>query len=155
MADRIIGVLQKTQQVYLKKLGFYDGAIDGIWNEKCCAAMEKWKNSGKFSPANKKRGNGPFIPFERLPKGYSWQLLDGQRCIVQDSTLPANFVMQELVNLIVPQTPKSTISNNTQTTKIEKDNKIVAENENLDGKFAMQKEVLNQNEKHNNGNNRR
>lgn len=155
MADRIIGVLQKTQQVYLKKLGFYDGEIDGIWNEKCCAAMEKWKNSGKFLPANKKRGNGPFIPFERLPKGYSWQLLDGQRCIVQDSTLPANFVMQELVNLIVPQTTKSTSSNNTQTTKIEKDNKIVVENENLDGKFAMQKEVLNQNEKHNNGNNRR
>ena len=155
MADRIIGVLQKTQQVYLKKLGFYDGEIDGIWSEKCCAAMEKWKNSGKFLPANKKRGNGPFIPFERLPKGYSWQLLDGQRCIVQDSTLPANFVMQELVNLIVPQTTKSTITNNTQTTKIEKDNKIVVENENLDGKFAMQKEVLNQNEKHNNGNNRR
>ena len=81
--------------------------------------------------------------------------MDGQRCIVQDSTLPANFVMQELVNLIVPQTTKSTSSNNTQTTKIEKDNKIVVENENLDGKFAMQKEVLNQNEKHNNGNNRR
>ena len=159
MADRIIGVLQKTQQVYLKKLGFYDGEIDGIWNEKCCAAMEKWKNSGKFYPANKRRGSGPFIPFERLPKGYSWQLLDGQRCVVQDSTLPANFVMQELVNLIMSQTTKSTnLTNtqNTQTTKIEKDNnKIVAENENLYGKFAMQKEVLNQNEKQNNGNNRR
>lgn len=104
MNDRIDGVLLKSQQAYLRKLGFYSGDIDGFWGPETKAAMVKYRDSDKFAPANKRRGDGPFIPFERLPKGFEWGILDGQRCVREVSHLPASFAMQELVNLILKPT---------------------------------------------------
>lgn len=104
MQNRIDGVLLKSQQAYMKKLGFYTGAIDGFWGPTTKAAMVAFRDSAKFAPANKRRADGPFIPFERLPKGFSWSILDGQRCMLADSNLPSSFAVQELVNLMTEPT---------------------------------------------------
>ena len=100
MQNRIDGLLLKSQQVYLKKLGFYSAKIDGFWGPKSKAAMIAYRESNLFFPASKRRGDGPFVPFEKLPKGYEWNILDGQRCIMEKNSLPASFAVQELVNLI-------------------------------------------------------
>lgn len=100
LPDRIDGVLIKSQQAYFTKLGFYSGTIDGIWGPESKAALEKFRKSPKFKPANIKRGDGPFVPFERLPACFEWDILDGQRCILESTNLPKEFVFQELVNLL-------------------------------------------------------
>jgi hypothetical protein len=125
MNNRIDGILLKSQQAYMKKLGFYLGPVDGFWGEKSKGAILKWRDSERFSPANKRRGDNPFVPFERLPKGFEWGILDGQRCMMEKSNLPASFAVQELVNLIVqPTTAKvgkmaedGANAQNSQTTK--------------------------------------
>ena len=63
MQDRIIGVLHKSQQVYMRELGFYTGEIDGIWGQKSHEAMKLWVESPKFGPANKKARNWPNYSF--------------------------------------------------------------------------------------------
>ena len=169
MADRIISVLNKSQQAYMRELGFYDGKIDGIWGQKSRAAMTLWVNSGNFAPGNKKRGDGPIIPFERLPKGYMWEVLDGQRCIVKQTTLPKSFVMHELVNLLTQEAKSAKVAQNTQTTnaasvaqnsaEIEKpktegtktDNSVINSQSSADTNSAKP----NQNMKHQNGGNHR
>lgn len=100
LPDRIDCVLIKSQQAYFAKLGFYSGLIDGIWGPESKAAMEKFKKDKKFKPANIRRGDGPFVPFERLPAGFEWEILDGQRCILETANLPKQFIFQELVNLL-------------------------------------------------------
>lgn len=101
MSNRIIGFLIKSQQYYLKELGFYLGEIDGIWNAECVDAIELFKLDAGFYPANVRRENTPFIPFERLPKGFKWEILDGQRCILKDSSLPYIMTIQNLVDSIL------------------------------------------------------
>lgn len=169
MQDRIIGVLHKSQQVYLRELGFYTGEIDGIWGQKSHEAMKLWVESPKFGPANKKRGTGPIIPFERLPKGYSWGVLDGQRCVVKKNSLPQSFVMQELVNLMTQPAKKAKVSQNPQTTNVasvKQENLVVeplaAEEAKTDNSVINPQQqntansiLPNQNMKHQNGGNRR
>ena len=58
----------KSQQSVMKALGYYDGAVDGIWGPKSLAAKRKWESSGQFAPAVPSHG----MPFEEkhgLPSG--------------------------------------------------------------------------------------
>lgn len=101
MSNRIAGFLVKSQQYYLKTLGFYDGEINGIWNDACCEAMDVFKLDESFKPANVRRGNQPFVPFERLPKGFKWEVFDGQRGIIKADNLPYHLVVQQLIDGIL------------------------------------------------------
>lgn len=101
MSRRIVGILIKSQQYYLKEKGYYKGKINGIWSEECQEAMDLFKLDPAFKPANPKRGNGPFLPFERLPQGFKWEVLDGQRAIVKDEELPYFMTIQALVDGIL------------------------------------------------------
>lgn len=102
MNERIVGFLIKSQQFYLKELGFYSGAIDGRWNDECREAMSKFKKEEIFKPANSRRKNEPFLPFERLPNGFKWGIFDGQRGIIkEDSEVPYIMNVQNLVDGIL------------------------------------------------------
>lgn len=101
MQNRILGLLIKSQQFYISQLGFYDGKINGVWDKNWEAAMELFKLDKRFFPANKKRNNGPFMPFERLPKGFKWEVLDGQRAIIKVSNTSYQMIIHELVNGIL------------------------------------------------------
>ena len=101
MNNRIAGFLIKSQQYYLKRLGFYNGPINGQWSEACREAMDVFKLDDSFRPANPKRGNGPFTPFERLPQGFKWEVFDGQRGIIKNENLPYHLVVQQLVDGIL------------------------------------------------------
>lgn len=50
----------KRQQEILKALGFYNGAIDGIWGPKSIAAMKTFEAKPEFKPA---------VPNHGLPLG--------------------------------------------------------------------------------------
>lgn len=101
MSNRIPGFLIKSQQYYLSVLGFYNGEIDGRWNQECKEAFEIFKLDESFKPSNSRRGNGPFIPFERLPKGFKWEIFDGQRGIIKIENLPYHLAVQQLIDGIL------------------------------------------------------
>jgi peptidoglycan hydrolase-like protein with peptidoglycan-binding domain len=111
MNNRIAGFLVKSQQYYLKQLGFYNGPVNGIWGEECKEAMEVFKLDESFKPANAKRGNGPFIPFERLPKGFKWEVFDGQRGIIQSDNSTYLLQVQKLVDGILELSEAADTSN--------------------------------------------
>lgn len=102
MEDRIVGFLIKSQQFYLKELGFYDGEIDGVWGLNSRTAMEDFKKDPRYSPASLRRSSSAFTPFERLPKGFKWGVFDGQRGIIKEEMgTPYVFVVQKLVDGIL------------------------------------------------------
>jgi hypothetical protein len=101
MSNRIAGFLVKSQQYYLKSLGYYEGEINGVWNDACREAMDVYKLDESFKPANIRRSNGPFVPFERLPKGFKWEVFDGQRGIIKADNLPYHLVVQQLIDGIL------------------------------------------------------
>lgn len=60
-----------SQQTVLAFLGFYHGAIDGIWSADTIKAMQAFERDDKFLPAVPTSG----LPFKlncRLPKGMYW-----------------------------------------------------------------------------------
>ncbi len=54
------------QQCILKGLGFYTGALDGIWGPKSIAAMRQWESTPSFKPAIPNDGM-PLSDREPLP----------------------------------------------------------------------------------------
>lgn len=97
MNERIAGLLVKSQQYYLKEMGFYKGPIDGAWGDECRQAMRQFKQDPQFSPAIK-RDDLPFIPFDRLPQGFKWEVIDGQRAIIKMDNLHFVLVVQNLLD---------------------------------------------------------
>lgn len=81
----IMGLLVKSQQFYLRKMGYYHGEVDGWWGPDCQAALESWKSSPKdWAPANTEKDcTTSFIPFDTLPYGYRWEVVEGQRVMLQ------------------------------------------------------------------------
>ena len=60
-----------AQQLVLAFLGFYSGAIDGIWSTATIKAMQAFECDDKFLPAVPTTGY-PFANRSRLPKGMYW-----------------------------------------------------------------------------------
>ncbi len=60
----------KRQQLILKQLGFYRGAVDGIWGPATIAAKKAMERSG-FAPGIP-NGGLPFSVSAKLPKGLSF-----------------------------------------------------------------------------------
>lgn len=61
----------RAQQLVLAFLGFYNGAIDGIWSDATIRAMKAFECEDSFLPAVPTFG----LPFRlncRLPKGMYW-----------------------------------------------------------------------------------
>ena len=58
----------KYQQSVLKHLGYYKGAVDGIWSGDSIAAKTKFEFNRDFAPAIPNNGL-PFGTSDRLPKG--------------------------------------------------------------------------------------
>lgn len=94
--NRIVGILIKSQQFYLKEMGFYDGLIDGLWGPKSRQAMRDFQKDDQYKPALK-TDDSPFVPFDRLPHGYKWDVIDGQRGIVKLDNLPYILTTQSLI----------------------------------------------------------
>lgn len=61
----------RAQQVVLAFLGYYNGAIDGIWSAATINAMQKFECADEFLPAVP-TGGLPFPANSRLPKGMYW-----------------------------------------------------------------------------------
>lgn len=61
----------RAQQLVLAFLGFYNGAIDGIWSNATIKAMQAFECDDKFLPAVPTTGY-PFAARSRLPKGMYW-----------------------------------------------------------------------------------
>lgn len=99
MRTRIMSLQVKSQQYYLKEFGYYVGSIDGVWRDTCREAMRLFQQDLRYKPATKATDT-PFIPFEVLPKGFTWELIDGQRGILLETTLPRNFALEKLINAI-------------------------------------------------------
>lgn len=94
--NRIVGILIKSQQFYLKELGFYDGPIDGLWGLKSRQAMRDFQKDDQYKPALK-TDDSPFVPFDRLPQGFKWDVIDGQRGIIKLDNLPYILTTQSLI----------------------------------------------------------
>lgn len=62
----------RAQQLVLAFLGFYKGAIDGIWSDASISAMRAFECAESFPPAVPSNGL-PFPYGSRLPKGMFWQ----------------------------------------------------------------------------------
>lgn len=72
-----------SQQTVLAFLGFYNGAIDGIWSADTIKAMKAFERDDKFLPAVPTSG----LPFKlncRLPKGMYWD----QRLVAHRNLTP-------------------------------------------------------------------
>lgn len=61
----------RALQLVLAFLGFYPGAIDGIWSGSTITAMKKFEMDDSFLPAVP-TGGLPFQVNSRLPKGMFW-----------------------------------------------------------------------------------
>jgi peptidoglycan hydrolase-like protein with peptidoglycan-binding domain len=61
----------RAQQLVLAFLGYYPGAIDGIWSASTISAMKKFECADEFLPAVP-TGGMPFKVNARLPKGMFW-----------------------------------------------------------------------------------
>lgn len=70
----------KYQQAVLKHLGFYKGAVDGIWSEKTIAAKQQFEFKREFSPAIPNNGL-PFGLSDRLPKGIYFKRIGNTMCL--------------------------------------------------------------------------
>lgn len=70
----------KYQQAVLKHLGFYKGAVDGIWSEKTIAAKQQFEFKREFSPAIPNNGL-PFGLSDRLPKGIYFKRVGNSMCL--------------------------------------------------------------------------
>lgn len=81
----------RAQQLVLAFLGFYPGAIDGIWSNSTIAAMKKFEMEDSFLPAIP-TGGMPFPANCRLPKGMFWdKRLVSHRKLTKEA-------MEELLN---------------------------------------------------------
>lgn len=108
--ERILGLNVKSQQLLMRELGIYKGAVDGIWGDLSVAAMNDFKSLPEYAPASPRRSNTPFLPFDRLPKGYKWEVIDGQRCILKvNANTPHMFVVQGLIDAILDAETTNTV----------------------------------------------
>lgn len=62
----------RALQLVLAFLGFYPGAIDGLWSASTINAMKKFEMDDSFLPAVP-TGGLPFPVNARLPKGMFWE----------------------------------------------------------------------------------
>lgn len=113
----------KKQQQALKDLGYYSGAIDGIWSLKSMEAKIEFERSGKFSPGIPNKGM-PFNVNSKLPS--SMKLDNTGNVIVRDSE-----------RAIEPQIIETTVTPREVTPPI------------VDAKQAAQGANANRNNKHN------
>ena len=73
-----------AQQVVLAFLGFYKGAIDGIWSGESIRAKQAFEREDAYVPGVPSNGL-PFAPKGKLPKGLYW---DGKRLLNHRSLTP-------------------------------------------------------------------
>ena len=59
------------QQAVMQVLGYYTGALDGVWGPKSQQAKRDWENSGQFQHAIP-NGGLPFKIGSALPIGVHW-----------------------------------------------------------------------------------
>lgn len=70
-------------QAVMMVKGVYDGEIDGLWGPLSQDAIRVWATDTSFDPALPTRGQ-PFTIGQKLPKGLSWRMKDGEQQIVWD-----------------------------------------------------------------------
>ena len=92
-----------TMQAVMRVLGYYDGAVDGVWGPKCVTAIRSWECDDSFDPALPTRGYPITYP-SRLPKGLTWQPGAGTK--IMFSGLPAEQAakVKELLEAYTPIT---------------------------------------------------
>lgn len=61
-----------AQQVVLAFLGYYNGAIDGIWSDATIKAKRAFEFDDSYVPGIPANGL-PFALFDKLPKGLYWE----------------------------------------------------------------------------------
>jgi hypothetical protein len=61
-----------SQQVVLAFLGFYRGAIDGIWSDATMKAKRDFEAHDSYVPGIPSYGM-PFALLDKLPKGLKWE----------------------------------------------------------------------------------
>jgi len=61
-----------SQQVVLAFLGFYRGAIDGIWSDATMKAKREFEAHDSYVPGIPSYGM-PFALLDKLPKGLKWE----------------------------------------------------------------------------------
>lgn len=71
----------KAQQAILKALGYYDGAIDGIWSTKTVEAKKKFEFRKEFMPGIPNSGL-PFADQGPYPRGI-YRMPDGSLTCAQ------------------------------------------------------------------------
>ena len=61
-----------AQQVVLAFLGYYSGAVDGIWSDASMKAKRAFEADDSFVPGIPSYGM-PFALLDKLPKGLRWE----------------------------------------------------------------------------------
>lgn len=139
--ERILGLNVKSQQLLMRELGIYKGAVDGIWGDLSVAAMNDFKSLPEYAPASPRRSNTPFLPFDRLPKGFKWEVIDGQRCILKvNANTPHMFVVQGLIDAILDAETTNTVS---PTQETESESEEAADEDPLDDNSNVSEEDSN------------
>lgn len=79
----IENILIKSQQYLLSAEGYYDGPINGVWDEKCKDAIKAFAKTKDWGQAAFVDADY-FKPFAILPTNYKWSIINASRAIVID-----------------------------------------------------------------------
>lgn len=95
-----------AQQVVLAFLGFYKGAIDGIWSGESIRAKQAFEREDAYVPGVPSSGL-PFAQKGKLPKGLYW---DGKRLLNHRSMTPEKMaeIIKSRTRAPKPVTPTPT-----------------------------------------------
>jgi hypothetical protein len=114
-----------AQQVVLAFLGFYTGAIDGIWSDATIRAKRAFEYDDSYVPGIPHNGL-PFALNEKLPKGLYWE----KKVLNHRNLTPEK--MQEIIKSRSRTTPTVTPINPQKNQGQQKPVTPVEESENSD-----------------------